>query len=360
MVCGLEQVLPKVGRHYQLLAELTGRPVVLYTQDSSGHSGEVAADYDLEWIPVPRGTAADLLRFQQILRQRRPAHVELYHAAQNVSAHLGYLVIAEILKVPTVLICRGGEVLYWGLHTTYRRAAYRFGFRRAPLIVYKELHMPQRLESLGVPAHRLYFLYNRVPFDSTPPLPITERLRVVYVNSWKSWRRPDIALEVAIRLSPKYPHVRFVIAGERPSGSDREVGEKLRRRLAESGVAERVALLPFVRNVRELLDTAAVFLLPAELVFLNYGLLEAMERGLVPIVANAEGADRVVTDGYNGQIVELSTDGFSAALDGLLSDVDRMAEMAVRARETIREHFELRSGLDELVREYEQRVWCKP
>lgn len=71
------------------------------------------------------------------------------------------------------------------------------------------------------------------------------------------------------------------------------------------GLDRKIQILGFVNNSEELLKKSKLFIFPANIVFCNNALLEAMSFGCVPVVANGEGAYRIVNDS-NGTSLQVS------------------------------------------------------
>jgi len=304
-----------------------------------------------------RRTGGDIRTYLRLLRTLRPSHVELYHDAANDAVHLTYVLIAWVSRVPLVAVCRGGELLYWDQHRSNRKAVFWLGLKLARLVLYKELHMQSRLRALRIPDHRTFFCYNRVEVRADEPRPNLDRRGVLFLNSWRPLRCPDMALNVALTLAPRYPSIPFTIAGARTWTSEPFSIEEFEERVREAGLGGRVKILPWHSDVRGLFETHSVFLLPAHEVFLNYALLEAMERGLVPVIAAAPGAERVVDSGRTGFIVPLDLPEFVSAVDAILKDPELETEMCSAARRRVLEDFDLKCGSKELADLYQDLVW---
>src|SRR5690606_37326994 len=84
------------------------------------------------------------------------------------------------------------------------------------------------------------------------------------------------------------------------------------------------------------------FVLPADIVFANYSLLEAMSYGVVPVVGDGEGAERIVRSRENGVVVERTHQRLAEALTALLDDRERLERYGERARATIGSDFSMR------------------
>jgi glycosyltransferase involved in cell wall biosynthesis len=75
-----------------------------------------------------------------------------------------------------------------------------------------------------------------------------------------------------------------------------------------------------------------VFLLPADVVFPNYSLLEAMSLGVPPIVQESNGSELIVTDGVDGYILPPEKHKWKECMLRLIEDVDLRKKMGEAAR----------------------------
>ncbi|HCE42076.1 MAG TPA: hypothetical protein DET40_00830 [Lentisphaeria bacterium] len=363
LVCGLEQTLDKIGRHYQLLGTKLGCSMIVYSRNANKSSERFASKYGIEWHEVPEGSKlADIALFWKLLRQYRPRHVEMYlYGAQSFFVYFGYYLTLLLTRTQFVAVCRGGELYYLDKRGPVANFAVWVGLMMANVVVYKQLHMPTQLDQLHITKQKRIFFYNRVPVTTKKT---TEDSGVLFLNSWRNFRRPDIVFEAAMLLATRFPNVKFTIAGARNQYEPLDSEGKLTMQVCEAKVnaagLTNIHLMGWVDNPGELLETYAIFTLPTTLLFLNYTLLEAMEQGLVPIVAHAEGAEKIIDDGVDGFIVDMSAEAFANAIEKLLTDKNMLKCMSIAAKDKIRNEFDLDKGFNELREFYRQRLrWLK-
>ncbi|MFZ2657294.1 MAG: glycosyltransferase family 4 protein, partial [Victivallales bacterium] len=296
----------------------------------------------------------------------RPGHVEMYvYGAQSSYVYFGYYLALMLTFTQFVVVCRGGELYYWRKRAVAADIAVWAGLMLSNAIVYKQLHMPSQLDQLRVSKRKRFFFFNRVPV--TDERTVSDN-GVLFLNSWRDFRRPDIVFEAAMQLAPRFPEVKFTIAGARSDNETLDPEGKITKRHCEGMIKEaglnNIRLLGWVDNPGALIAEHAVFALPTTLLFLNYTLLEAMELGLVPIVAHADGAERIIEDGVDGFIVDINTAAFADAIENLLLDRGMRTRMGTAAKEKIRRSFDLDAGFNELRSFYSTRLkWlrdCSP
>jgi glycosyltransferase involved in cell wall biosynthesis len=120
---------------------------------------------------------------------------------------------------------------------------------------------------------------------------------VLQVACFKPQKAPERFLDLAARLVDRIPGAHFVLVG------DGELRGDLERDLAVRGLAGRVHLPGWRRDIPAFLDAATVVTLTSRFEGLPRALVEALAAG-VPVVAMAvDGVVEVVRDGVNGFVV---------------------------------------------------------
>jgi glycosyltransferase involved in cell wall biosynthesis len=366
LIVGEEHVRGKVARHYEMLERERGIEAHYFVDDRSGITREVQKTQPMRvhYAPPPshgvRGLLGYWAAFRRCFDQVKPDVLEVYTSI-NFRVILPMMLYAAARGVPRVAVCRGE--LYPPVLAAYdplsRRLLLR-GLRMCQLIVYKELYMDELLERFcpGVP--RLLWT-NAIPIGPEPRYERAEN-EVLFLNFFKEWRNLDLIVRAAPLVRRRVPDARFRLVG----GTERlestgafyaglnEYERGLLELIARVGAEEYVQVLPFTTQVGPYYDAAKVYLLPADLVFCNYALLEAMERG-VPAVVSAdrdENARRIVHDGVDGRVVALDERALADAIVEMLTGEERRMEMGRQARRTVMESFNLRAWVDALADAY--------
>ena len=291
--------------------------------------------------PRYRRLTAFLAMVRVLLKQRIDI-VEIYPESYIT---LGFYLISRFFQKPVVVIARGLEhriadgrlrgLKLWILAIVYRGA---------DIVIYNELYMTEVLrDRLGVT--NLEFLPNSVDVSPARKELNDHACNFLFMNSIKFFRHPEVALEAFIRLKelkvfPFDSQVRLRIVGLRQDAgfhgnTDRE--SKLTEMILGRDIS--VELLPWTEESEQHLNWADVFLLPADLVFLNYALLEAMARGIPVIVQDTPGTERVVTDGIEGFVVGATPESWLAPMTNLAVDHKLRSRMGSAARERVIQQF---------------------
>lgn len=191
----------------------------------------------------------------------------------------------------------------------------------------KNSHQFILLSSSFIPiAQRFSRVKDQTKFLSIPnpiPMPVSDKgvskeKEIIYVGRIEyNQKRTDRVVDIWKELEPLYPDWKLTIVGD---GDDRE---DLQKRIQEYGL-KRVEITGFVNPIRYY-QRASILLLTSE--YEGFGLVieEAMSHGVVPVVYNSfESAKDLITDGYNGVLVErpFSVSSFTRKAQELMENAE--------------------------------------
>ena len=146
-------------------------------------------------------------------------------------------------------------------------------------------------------------------------------------HSWLFALLPDVVR--------RFPQLSVVCFGRGP------LEQRLRAELAERGLAGRVVLAGFCRNLPELLPGLDLLVHPAEREGLGLALLEAASAGVAVVACDVGGVPDVVVDGETGL---LAAHDDARALQGavarLLGSADQRRRLGVAARRHVERRFD--------------------
>ncbi|MEA2375010.1 MAG: hypothetical protein QOD53_1473 [Thermoleophilaceae bacterium] len=164
--------------------------------------------------------------------------------------------------------------------------------------------------------------------------------------------RPQKALDVLLRavaaLTPEFPALRVLIAGE---GPERAALESL---AAELGIASNVTLLGQRSDVPDLLAALDMAVSSSSYEGTPLAMMEYMDAGLPVVATRVGGVPDLIDDGEHGLLVEPGDPGaLAAAIGELLRDPARARAMGGRGRERRRAEFSIEATVRRLERLYE-------
>lgn len=277
----------------------------------------------------------DTIVFTTLLLKKKPVYIEVYNEGGNIRQFFSSL-IARAFGCKIICIERGTLVNYLTntmslvhsifLYLTYWVSNYVF---------YREPYMEKYL--FGKIKHRkLFFDYNRVKIRSTPINAAKYKNKnVLFLNGFARIRRLELVVKSIPLLIERIPDIQFTFIGARNA----EEKTYLERLAQESNVAKYIEIGDWTNQPTQYYEKASLFILPADIVFCNFSLLEAMERGLPPIVADVRDANRIVENGINGYLVKQEETVIAECIYNLITNEALMAKMGIQAREKVIQEF---------------------
>jgi glycosyltransferase involved in cell wall biosynthesis len=155
-------------------------------------------------------------------------------------------------------------------------------------------------------------------------------------------------LEVAKRLVPRHPGVKFVIVGEATRGEDEEANEVVDV-LEAAGLGDRLILTGYRDDVPDLLGAMDVFLFPTHAEAFGLVIVEAMAMGVPVVSSNCDGVPDIVVEGETGFLVEPThVPALTEAVEDLLTDPSKRAAFGAAGRERALRLFSLDKMCEEL------------
>jgi L-malate glycosyltransferase len=156
---------------------------------------------------------------------------------------------------------------------------------------------------------------------------------ILHISNFRPVKRLDAVLEVFRRVRDRY-RAKLVLAGDGPERA------RLAQQAAEADLTEHVEILGEQDDVRELLSSADVFLLPSAQESFGLAAAEAMACGTPVVASRVGGLPEVITDGETGFLHDpYDLDGMAASALALLTDANLRDRLSRAARATIVERY---------------------
>jgi mannosyltransferase len=169
---------------------------------------------------------------------------------------------------------------------------------------------------------------------------VTTRHAVGCFGRVRAQKGTDLFVAAMCRLLPKYPDWSAVIVG--PITADQQAfAEGLRKQVAAAGLTERVLFLGElpIAEVPRWYQRIGVFAFTSRVEGFGLTLLEAMAAGNAVVAARAGGAEVVVTEDTGVLVPTGDADALAAALEPLMREPARAAEMGARGRARVLAEF---------------------
>lgn len=262
------------------------------------------------------GYARDLLTARRFVRREvRRVGADIVHV--NTSAML----VGALIGRPS------GVRVVWHVHEiVIRPRATAWLFRLVPgmasdRVVAVSDAVARHITPRRVFRSRTFVVRNGLP--DRPPVALRPRddgraLSIAYVGRLNRWKGYELFVEAAASLAVDHPGLRFVIAGDPPTGEAWR-SDDLRDRIAAARLGDRVDLLGFVNDGSAVLERADIAVVPSTWPDpLPTVVLEAMRAGCVVVAAAHGGAPEMIEDGRSGR---LFPPGDVAALRDIIADL---------------------------------------
>ncbi len=336
---GIAHFIDKNGYQAQVYGKHGERIRYLVT-DVTGQTEHFRLKYDADVKIVPENKLGRLWHTVAALLTYRPHNVELYLTGYMA---LPYALLAKITGRNLIVILRGTEfesprIKLW---------SYQLALKMSDLVIAKEFHLNEAALGLRL-GHKTHMLHNCVPDVWGIMSPYAGRtIDLLFLNTPRRMRHVLFLVDVIAKLLERNPGLKVTIAGfgvldEKYNSIELDYQRDVLHKIEALGLKDKIELKGFVRNAPELMSASKVFILPADVIYCNYALLEAMSCGCVPVVADGEGARLVVEDGVGGFVRPLSVPAFVDAVESALQP-EMWERYSQNARRKIDEEYSIES-----------------
>lgn len=266
-----------------------------------------------------------------------PSYIEVYLASdrRNLLNQVYFLSIARLFGIFSTLVLRG-ETHPDGNYFK-RSNLWRFNLEiclsLCQKILYRELK--NTIDFKRYP-NKSIFDYNCIPINEFSGKKYNKT--ILFLNGFKYFRRVEILAKSVRYVVNFHPEVHFIFAGAR-SEKEKEI---VFNELKQDNMLQYSEVHGWIKNPKPLYEKSSIFVLPADenLIFCNYSLLEAMERGLVPILSDVSDARKFVINNHNGLLVNQDPKELAEAIIFLLNNPEIMKKMGTLARQKIISNFD--------------------
>ena len=214
------------------------------------------------------------------------------------------------------------------------RFAYKIALDSYSLIVCPSEELVRVVSSWGV-SSPVICIPNGVDLQS--PIYADKFYDLIYVGRLVKWKNVDKVIQISAAN-----HLSTAIIGTGPLEAElKALSTSINSNCSFLGEISKDQVIKYLNNSK-------FFILLSQYEGLSFALLEAMSCGLPVIVSDAKGNTDVVTDSFDGLIVDLDNPDLKInELCQILKDDSRYARMSSHARETIARKYESRKILDQ-------------
>ncbi len=287
------------------------------------------------------------LRLSRFLRAHRVAVAHSFDFYSN----LMLIPAARHAGVPVIL---GSHRQLGDLLTFTQFQAQNAVFRMCDRVVCNSRAAAGRLQDRGIAESKLAVIPNGLPrecFAATPPAIPREpgTLRIGMISRMNhAVKQHEMFLRVAARLSPRFPHLRFVLVGDGPL---RPALEHLDKTL---GLWNYTTFLGDRRDIPAVFASLDISVLPSSSESLSNVIMESMAAGVPVVASDAGGNPELVKHGETGFLFASGEESqFAEALETLIVQPDLRKRLAVSARARAQSEYAIPR-----VRDRYQNLYC--
>ena len=272
-------------------------------------------------------------RLGQVNNFFRKNKKNIHHAEIHPGGRFSFLYILLAKKYHLKCICvERGDLLYYHKegYGFLTRFSMRLCYKYSDVVWYREPYMKAILEKLN---KKLFFLHNSVKIHPDPGNEQEKDITFLWLNRVIPERKYEWFIEVL--QNPAFEKTNNSLVG-----IDRNSIYKKEQDYILNNQAENLTVADYTDVTGLFYKRAKFFVLPAEVVFANHSLLEAMSYGVVPLVSDQLGSDLIVENEKNGFIFKHTKKDFEeAALKAIHLNHEEYSRLSHAAREKIKNQF---------------------
>jgi glycosyltransferase involved in cell wall biosynthesis len=250
------------------------------------------------------------------------------------------------LLVGTILGRPGGARVVWHVHEiVIRPRLLSWVFRLAPTLTADRVVAISRavrdhISPGGLGRRKVTIVWNGIEDRPAVALQVGAAPVVAFIGRLNRWKGYEVFVEAVARIAPQFPRTRFMVAGDPPPGEEWRTNALINW-LARLGIADRIEMVGFQRDVRALLDRISVVVTPSTWPE-PFGLvtLEAMAAGRAVIASAHGGALDLIEEGSSGLLIPPGDPhALATAITTLLNDPALRIRLGTAARHRAQTNF---------------------
>lgn len=291
----------------------------------------------------------------ECIRVCKEHNVDIWHGHDYKSNALGLLVRRHH---PMHLVTTAHGWVRFTAKTPLYYCIDRFCMKRHDRVICVSQDLEQRCLRFGIDKDRLSLIDNAIvaqDYDPSPPT-LGERRRFGFddqhillgaVGRLSEEKGFDHLINAVYRLVRSGHQVGLLIAGEG------HLRQSLQQQIRELQLEDRVRLVGFLKDPRELYRAIDVFVLSSLREGLPNVVLEAMASARAVVTTSVNGIPRLVESGTNGMVVKAdSVDHLFHGIRDMLESDHRRHQIAQAGRQTVETRFSFEQRMQKLVAIY--------
>ena len=349
LVLGLEHFIDKIGYQAKIYNE-KNMDVKYLVADKNNNSEYFSKKYNADVEILPKNRFLITYLVIKKLVKYKPEFVEIYDTGFMFFI---YLIISAVFRKKIIVILRGKELQKCNRKKiNFNYLMHKLGVFLSYKYVIKEKNLIDEYIANGFNKEKFIEIHNAIPMP-TEFQDSSKNIDLLYLNSIRKDRKVFFLINVVKRVLELKPNLKIIMTGfnsldNLDNSFDPEQEYKVLEFIENNNFHKKVKVQGFVKNSREYHSRAKIFLFPADVVFLNYSLLESMSYGAVPIVSNGEGAEKIVNEA-NGYILPLDKEAWVNTIIELLDNPDLLEEKSKAAISTVEKQYSIEAWFEQMM-----------
>ena len=258
--------------------------------------------------------------------------------------------ISKIFGKKILILARGPEHSYLnGKYSVFQKYFFKKTYELSNEIIYREFYAEKFIQKFNKTNH---FISNSIKSKGILEKAKNKSFNFLYINSFKSFRYPELAIEAYILFRNKRKDLNLKTSSKLfIVGVDQGDNEKSKLRskyLANKHKEFNIHILQFEPDVNKYYNISSVFLMPSSLTYLNNSLLESMSLGIVPVISTAPNSDDIIDNFKDGFILDDNKYIWAAHMDLLYTNNNLFDSLSKKTMEKAENKFSEKT----LIREY--------
>lgn len=276
--------------------------------------------------------AGSAIRLIGLLCRREVALIHVHMASgSSVWRKLVFCALARIAGVPYIIHLHSGKFpeYFDDRCGSFGRKLIRWGFNSSACLLVLTRERRNWLDQRGLTARPVRELPNMVAIPSGTSK-AQRSACLLFLGRLEEEKGLSVLISAFAEVVQSFPNARLLIGGE---GDLPRYSEQV----ASLGLAGAVEFLGWVDGSKkaQLLEQAALFVLPSRYEGLPMGVLEAMSYAVPCVATDVGGLPEIIDSGVNGLLVKVGdVEGLSTAIARLLGDADFRQRLGLEARQT--------------------------
>ncbi len=333
--------------------------ITYFTSDTAGFSSSIENEI-IKFLNF--SNYLNWLKILFFLIFKRPDHVELYFSRIYFETFPA-VIFCKLLGIPIALVSRGKDLRDHHEHKYIRRILTKFICKRCKLILPKESSHVQVLKTFNLSSKTIvHEIHNGIPFEKFDSNKFGINSNIfLFLNAFRELRNIDKLVLAFAKLKEEFPEVRLLLVGSSldtnflPQERDHE--KRILGLIAKHNLEDYVDIRPFSANPWKSIMDIFAFVLPADQVWLNNALLEAMAYSIPPIIAKADRARDIIPSEEVGIICSNNENSLYLSMKELLESRQRARSMGINAKNRVRDKFSSEKVGQLIFSLYQKHLW---